>query len=347
MQFFLFVALFFGTAVAGSGRRGTMALRKSTLLKSSSMTKSRSRDAGDYGSSKCPCIGFDNLDGETEVTIKKGEKTSYPADLGGSCDAWDDEQHPDCDKDAKDAPSWCKQEWCYVDPKNCHLDVLPKKSAYLPKAKFQGLPVHFSYATCGGKDTWSQAVPEYGTSGCRCIGIDNSPGTTMVKIGEGKRMRYPAEVGGECKAWDEDRHPDCQGDDAPSWCKSNWCFVDPCSCDHAVPPKLSVYLADATFQGRPIYYSYATCGAKDTWTSSENKAACVNQATSKACGEMEKCAWDGKRCLGKDLVKVCGKDEPKSAEPRVREPAAKSGATGSTQVLFWLPLLLLLTNFLR
>ena len=35
---------------------------------------------------------------------------------------------------------------------------LPKPSAYLPDAKYQGKPVHFSYATCGGKDSFSTEV---------------------------------------------------------------------------------------------------------------------------------------------------------------------------------------------
>lgn len=89
----------------------------------------------------------------------------------------------------------------------------------MASSKYQGLPVHYSYATCGATDTWAEHVPDAGVIGCRCIGIDNSPGTIMVKF-NGKDVEYPAEIGGECKAWDVGKNPDCQGAGAPSWCSS-------------------------------------------------------------------------------------------------------------------------------
>ena len=47
-----------------------------------------------FGNSKCPCVGFDNIERETTVSID-GKDLSYPADLGGSCSAWDHDIHPD------------------------------------------------------------------------------------------------------------------------------------------------------------------------------------------------------------------------------------------------------------
>lgn len=42
-----------------------------------------------FGDPKCPCVGFDNLDGKTLVTFENGAVGSYPSDLGARCEAWD------------------------------------------------------------------------------------------------------------------------------------------------------------------------------------------------------------------------------------------------------------------
>ena len=84
-----------------------------------------------YGSEACPCIGFDNLEGEA-VTLIDGKMVKYPADLGGSCDTWDDGVHPQCTTGKE---KWCAQPWCYVDPRQCKLDILPTMSSYMPTAR--------------------------------------------------------------------------------------------------------------------------------------------------------------------------------------------------------------------
>merc|ERR1719424_86038 len=88
-----------------------------------------------YGNKDCPCTGIDNVEGETMAVIKKGKKVSYPADLGASCEAWDLKEHPECPGE-----SWCEQQWCYVDPCNCNIPVLPKPASYVPDAEYQGKP---------------------------------------------------------------------------------------------------------------------------------------------------------------------------------------------------------------
>lgn len=280
----------------------------------------------DSGHDDCPCIGIDQLEGETIATLKDGSKVPYPADLGGRCEAWDLKKHPSCP-----GAAWCKQEWCYVDPCNCKtVAVLPKPSIYLPGGQYKGKPVHFSYATCGGKDSYSSAKEKkktqqdiaktcavkvdsskWGADNCRCIGISPQPGTTKVKI-ENKMVAFPADTGAVCNAWEKDNHPDCDRDDAPDWCSQAWCYVDPCSCKLATPPKVSSYLPSSTYQDKPIYYSYATCGEKDNWTGG-NRQACVNQKTGGACMRYDKCAWTGKECLGKELVEVCGLEDKSAA----------------------------------
>jgi len=145
---------------------------------------------------------------------------------------------------------------------------------------------------------------KWGHEDCRCIGFAPQPGTMKVKI-EGKKVAFPADTGGQCKAWEKDNHPECKGSSPPSWCNQAWCYVDPCKCKTAVPPKTSSYVPESNYQGRPVYYSYEACGGTDSWTASKHDEACVNQKDTGACNNLSKCAWDGKQCLGKELVEVC------------------------------------------
>lgn len=203
-------------------------------------------------------------------TWDKKTEVSYPADLGGSCDQWEAESHPTCKGNSP--PAWCKESWCYVDPRNCHLQILPKKAVYQPGALYQTLPLYYSYSTCGATDTWTVGAPDVGQQGCRCIGLDGMPGVMDVKI-DGSTVQYPAEMGGTCQAWDAVNHPTCMGPDKADWCTKKWCYVDPCACNAAAPPKSAQFLGDATFQGRNVFWSYATCGETDTYSTPEHQAS--------------------------------------------------------------------------
>jgi len=288
-----------------------------------------------YGSAECPCIGLDNVPGEVPLYYD-GKKAMYPADIGGSCEAWDDGVYPDaCEEGGKPGKGkgFCAEPWCYVDPCNCDLETPPKSSKGIPGGMSQGRPLYYSYATCVGKDEYTsenhkdakigkpdvckEEVDEkdWGKEDCRCIGISGKEGSFPVEGPDGKDLAYPAGLGSNCSAWDADVHPDCQKDKAPDWCDQKWCYVDPCSCGLEVPPKTSVYASDVDYEGRPVYFSYATCGGKDAYTA-DNKKACVNQKTEDKCKAESKCAWDGKKCLGKELVEVCGKVEDTKAETK-------------------------------
>jgi len=273
--------------------------------------KSKPTNGVHYGDSRCPCIGFDNIDGESILAVKHdGEdvEISYPADMGSRCEAWDDNRYPKCKAGAKpgEGEGWCAQPWCYVDSCNCDIDVLPKMSElYNAEATFRGKPLFWSYATCGGKDVFTKKVPELGRPQCRCIGFAGLAGSTEIAFKDGVKADYPADMGTSCSAWDLDRHPACLGgDDVPHWCKSRWCYVDPCDCQlpGETVPKISAYLPDATFTGKNLYYSYETCGSADTWTEKNHGTACVNQDTEDACGRLSRCRWTGSRCLGAELV---------------------------------------------
>jgi len=172
----------------------------------------------------------------------------------------------------------------------------------LPKCAWSG-------TSCVGKevlgmcDKKDEAV--LGNAACQCIGIDGYVGEVQVDTGKHGLMNYPASTGSKCEAWDAGRAPDCKSANPPSWCAAKWCYVDPCKCKLEEPPKVSAYLPDVKYQGRPVYYSYATCGAEDTYTAKHHKMACVNQKSAQACNALPKCSWTGKECLGKDLREVC------------------------------------------
>eukprot|EP00927_Polykrikos_kofoidii_P056116 TRINITY_DN50291_c0_g1_i1.p1 TRINITY_DN50291_c0_g1~~TRINITY_DN50291_c0_g1_i1.p1 ORF type:complete len:852 (-),score=114.64 TRINITY_DN50291_c0_g1_i1:117-2672(-) len=101
---------------------------------------------GYYGREVCRCIGFANIKGHMHVDLKSGETVNYPAHTGSSCEAWDDNHHPECKKDM--VPPWCKKKWCFVNPCDCLVPTPPKESLYLPNITFRGRPLYFSYSTC-------------------------------------------------------------------------------------------------------------------------------------------------------------------------------------------------------
>jgi len=340
----LFVA---GVAAAAAAHvdPGPLALRSRAH---SSVALARHRfDRGQalFGDTQCPCIGFDNIDGETTVVLENGDEIAYPADLGARCEKWDDGVHPGCKEGETPGlgNGWCGQAWCFVDSCNCNIPVMAKTAEYVPDARYRGRPIFFSYATCGGEDMWTKELPKVGTAGCRCIGFDNIPGTTEVTI-DGKVISYPAEIGGTCQAWDKDMHPLCtKGKDSPQWCKQRWCYIDPCSCSMEEVPKVTMYLPEATFTGKSLYYSYETCSAKDTFTAIHNTEACVNQDTKEACEELklksgaDKCAWTGvgdNKCVGAELVNhpLCAKVIEK--EEAEKDSKAKSSAHVAARLAF-------------
>lgn len=109
----------------------------------------------------------------------------------------------------------------------------------------------------------------YGDFACPCVGIVGLTGFTSVTIGVDTVVdMYPSDVGSSCDAWDDGRYPGlCIGNaytDA-DWCSSKWCYVDPCNCNIATIPTPLDYLFGATYQGKRIFYSYATCASNNTY----------------------------------------------------------------------------------
>lgn len=276
-----------------------------------------------YGKKTCRCIGMAPKDGTVKIEFSKQSGT-YPASLGGNCSAWDLGNYPDCkvDDEETEPPEWCKQPWCYVDPCDCDLPSGQPKQT-LTTATFQGNPAFWSYGTCGGKDVFTEdasklpafppsfcpvtttstttGVIDLGSADCPCIGIDMAGETPLTF--SNTTLLYPSSAGSSCKAWDEGVFPGCDKQSPPSWCSSKWCYVDPCTCNLAVPPKRSTQ--NYRWQGKVAYWSYATCGGEDAFSDAANPMACVNQENEDLCADVEGCAWDGKKCLGKELVEDC------------------------------------------
>jgi len=254
-----------------------------------------------HGNPKCPCIGLSGFEGNVIAKVGEDKTAEYPADAFASCQAWDDGRHPSCKEGEEPGPGngWCATQWCYVDPCNCDLPVPPKASGYCPDATFQGKPLWYSYATCGGKDTFTtkeikepdfcdDAVDsKYGKEDCRCIGYDNIPGT--IKVG-GKS--FPADLGASCDAWDGDK---------------KWCFVDPCTCPSAIATEESKYGAETS--GHEAFISYETCGSEVI--TNEAAVSCAPLDTKEKC-LAEKCAWNGATCVTERILATCGasKDFP-------------------------------------
>mmetsp|Transcript_43449 Transcript_43449/g.81159 ORF Transcript_43449/g.81159 Transcript_43449/m.81159 type:complete len:278 (-) Transcript_43449:92-925(-) len=225
-----------------------------------------------------------------EITV------TYPANLGSSCKAWDVSLYPACSADPP--PDFCSAKWCFIDPCKCTIPVPPKKTTQ--NYSWQGKQLYWSYATCGGADTFSAQNPMACVSqdnedyckdvkGCswdgeKCLGkdlVDHCTSEVKEKdygldtcrcVGWEKEgvmnfsgNMYPASIGGKCAAWDSDSHPSCKGSKPESWCKQKWCWVDPCSC--TLPdsqPKVTS--SDALYKGKAAFWSYGTCGGKDEYT---------------------------------------------------------------------------------
>ena len=104
-------------------------------------------------------------------------------------------------------------------------------------------------------------------------------------------------------------------------CEKKYCYVDPCNCDEDAV--ISNYWPDITLQGRPLLFSYATCGDEDLYTKSgTHEKACVNQENEGDCNKnKERCTWKDDKCRAKELVdsKYCPKSsDEKSGAGRIQ-----------------------------
>lgn len=255
-----------------------------------------------FGTSKCPCIGLD-MAGEVLINISRTRSVNYPASVGSFCKAWDYDLHPDCKKDNSPSwcrAKWCYVDPCTckvtTPPRKTLSTSKFQNQSLFWSYETCGDSDTFSAARgpacakqptfnacvevdgclwdgeqCSSWERWNimktckqHALSEdiYGKSTCKCIGPALRAGYVNATPDSIGFFPYPASVGGECRAWDDGFHPDCRTKSSPDWCKSKWCYVDPCSCSlTASRPKRSS--SGAKYQGKPVYWSYGTCGGED------------------------------------------------------------------------------------
>lgn len=171
-----------------------------------------------------------------------------------------------------------------------------------------------------------------GKKSCPCSGFKGMPGKIQAKM-NGEEIEVPADFGSYCHHWDA-WHPKCECDNhdpasckgQEEWCKGggkNWCYIDPCDCHGGEDAVIASYFPDTTFKGKKVFFSYATCGSSDDYTSKSGledvKDACRNKDATECKSRPEKCAYFNGQCMGKDLA---------SAEGTCRNANAGGGGAG-------------------
>jgi hypothetical protein len=288
-----------------------------------------------YGSPDCPCIGIDVSGAKrpfSPIAVDdhvSGVIGQFPPELGTSCFAWDAGHANACSSD--NALAFCKQQWCFVDPCNCQKSM--SASTYLPTWKYHKKPLHFSYETCApavgpqAHASWFKYTPVglhttakcseiesgIGSPSCPCVGLSGRPGHITLMYG-GKEGPYKAEIGSSCSLWENGAYPACTGKEGelPEWCFQTWCYVDPCNCkgiDEA--PRPTQKIAGSNIRGRPMYFSFNTCGGNyllgDGWV----EKSCWTKRTPSDCKTHsnllgQECGWlEGTGCIDGNLVPLC------------------------------------------
>lgn len=92
----------------------------------------------------------------------------------------------------------------------------------------------------------------------------NGDGTVSVRA-SGVVFAYPDNYGlSSCKDHDRLLEPFCNTTSPPGWCSSAWCYVDPAACN--MLSSASGFFNDQHV-GANVEFSYAACGASDTFSS--------------------------------------------------------------------------------
>ena len=168
----------------------------------------RGRLSSGGGAGNCPCYSSSQvydimnaasyINGDGHLTSKDVPRPLWPAARNGppgafyggdSCINHDEKLPTTCADDTgnplADAPSWCSSAWCWVNPDNCARQKT--LSAYFPSPKLT-----YSFATCGGTDTYSATCQcrqdEYHTQGMPPA-VDNPP------------LQPDGSVGGPARDW--------------------------------------------------------------------------------------------------------------------------------------------------
>ena len=87
----------------------------------------------------------------------------------------------------------------------------------------------------------------------------NADGTKVTLAGID--YSHPTDYGTDaCAAHDAGQQPYCSKANPPGWCTDLWCYIDTSNCSYPV-------LSSSYFPGAELKYSYATCGAENSFAS--------------------------------------------------------------------------------
>jgi len=254
----------------------------------------------------------------------------YPTSYGSNCGAHDAATEPYCADAAgaplADAASWCSSSWCWVDPANCDTGSDPSSYFHIDGVD---AVLHYSYDTCASENTFtdteldaqacnqehSDVVAEHCSGGvqadsrCPCIDwaddldsraqFENADGTALIVPLGDPSVDYEYALGygsGACAAHDATHEPYCSDANgaplanAPDWCQSNWCWVDPNNCQLAAADGTPIEAVASSYfhrdgQEASRYYSYETCQHDNTFSDTELDPQACNDEHSEVIGD--------------------------------------------------------------
>jgi hypothetical protein len=254
----------------------------------------------------------------------------YPTTYGSLCGNHDAATTPYCADETgaplADAADWCGSSWCWVDPNNCDSGSDPSSYFHIDGVD---AVLHYSYATCDSENTFtdteldsqacnqehSEVIAEHCSGGiqedarCPCVNwadepatraqFENADGTALIVPLGDPAVDYEYALGygsGACAAHDASHAPYCSDasgaplTDAPDWCQSSWCWVDPNNCNLAAADGTPIEAVASSYfhrdgQEASRFYSYETCQHDNTFSDTELDPQACNDEHSEVVGD--------------------------------------------------------------
>lgn len=206
----------------------------------------------------------------TATGVSPGQDYLYPASYGAECKVHADPGDSRCwDISSNlelleiDQASFCREEWCFVDPCSCPLDDVVNVSYFNEVLLFR------SYSNCAGTSNYTTGPTAVGanctttttttmstttttvSTPCACIGelpinisrvectatfaTDGYCVSATGLQGQFYPVSYGAQCGlhkepGDSQCWDLSSDLELSVAAQASTCLEKWCFVDPCTC---------------------------------------------------------------------------------------------------------------------
>lgn len=142
-----------------------------------------------------------------------------------------------------------------------------------------------------GSENWTKHAWYYPADYCSYCGplnksLPGSPGTWTLASWPEAGSYHCTKVANVAHSWVPSNAGYDNNHSGAAWCTKSSCYVDPCTCNKEdFAP--SSWFAGTT--GDKIFYSYAQCGATNTFTA----ATCTGAADKTACAATSGCLWEG------------------------------------------------------